>query len=114
MKTKAAFSLSRLGEHFFVTWQSLSLHQKENFLPADDSKGIPQSMSLTSHPMSLVCASADQRPLDPETGQKRYSREKNQRSNIQQHFCHMLPSLQHDEMGVVFTSKKGPQCSSLH
>lgn len=114
MKTKAAFNLSRLGEYLFVTWQSLSVHQKENFLPPDDSKGTPKSMSPTSHPKSLVYASAGQRPLDPESGQKRYSREEYQKSNIQQHFCRILPSLQLPEMDVVFISKKASHCSSLH
>lgn len=115
MKAKAAFSLRRLEEDSFFTWQALSAHWKENFLPPDDSKGVPLSPSPTSHSMSLVCASADQRPLTPESGQKRFSREEYQKkSNIEQHFCHVLPSLQLLEMDVVFMSKKASQCSSLH
>lgn len=111
MKAKAAFSLRRLEEDSFFTWQALSAHWKENFLPP----GITLSMSPTSHSMSLVCASADQRPLTPESGQKRFSREEYQKkSNIEQHFCHVLPSLQLLEMDVVFMSKKASKCSSLH
>lgn len=100
-------------EYSLVTWQSLSVHQKANFLILDDSKGTPQSMSPTSHPTPLVCASADQRPRGPESGQKRYPREEYQNSNIQHHFCHVLPSLQLPEMDIFFTSKKASQCSSL-
>lgn len=135
MKAEAAFSQRRLGDDFFVTWQSLSVRQKENFLPPDDSIGIAQSMSTAAgstsalhavsnrdvhspststvnpvphaspYPASLACASSDQRPLDPGSGQRRYSGEEYQnKSNIQRCFCHLLPNLQLPELDVGFMS----------
>ena len=94
----------------------------------DDNRGIAQSMSIavesipalhiisnrevhsphtstvnpvphrSFHPAFLACASADQRPLDPGHGQKRYSRNK---SNTEQGFCHKLPNLQLPQLDVV-------------